>query len=316
MEIVAFLLAFALSFIEFAKSTNITLLTSYTQSMLPPNSSADVVFFMGDFLGKTVEEVQQNFSINLTALSNRIVVVGRNWSSISINGTTSESQFFEFDVGLVKFLVVSTQLFQSKNDSKNFAQKSFLHQKLTAANEGRQTSSPWLIIVGAEPYYCGAKSRDGCNNYLRDGLWELVELANEFGVDLGLWAVAERYERLFPVYGRKVFWSHAQPVDDAFKNPPATAHVITGSHTNSTLPWSRIPWSGVSTGRGQSPGFVRLMVANSSHLYIEHIIRRNNINDDSVWLVRMNHSRFTADERGRRSGLTIPHEMCFHFSQC
>ncbi len=54
----------------------------------------------------------------------------------------------------------------------------------------------------------------------------LEDLFYENGVDLELWAHEHVYERMWPLYDRKVFNGS---IDQPYNNPLAPVHIITGS---------------------------------------------------------------------------------------
>lgn len=56
--------------------------------------------------------------------------------------------------------------------------------------------------------------------------WGLEELFYQHGVDLEIWAHEHSYERLWPVFDRKVCNGS---VETPYTNPKAPVHIITGS---------------------------------------------------------------------------------------
>ncbi len=58
------------------------------------------------------------------------------------------------------------------------------------------------------------------------------ELFYKYGVDLEFWAHEHNYERLWPVYNKKVFNGS---LEEPYKNPKAPVHIITGSAVSIVL---------------------------------------------------------------------------------
>lgn len=72
---------------------------------------------------------------------------------------------------------------------------------------------------------------DFSNLKIRKGLpivhaYGLEDLFYKYGVDIEIWAHEHIYERMFPVYDRKVYNGS---VDKPYTNPRAPVHIITGS---------------------------------------------------------------------------------------
>ncbi|CAB1330857.1 unnamed protein product [Coregonus sp. 'balchen'] len=117
------------------------------------------------------------------------------------------------------------------------------------------------------------------------GLEDLLYL---YGVDLELWAHEHTYERLWPVYGYKVFnGSMEQP----YVNPKAPVHIITGSagcreNHDPFVPNPR-DWSAF---RSTDYGYTRMQVHNTTHLYLEQVSDdQYGKVIDSIWVVKEKH---------------------------
>eukprot|EP00064_Thunnus_orientalis_P003392 superscaffoldBa00000274_g3401 len=116
----------------------------------------------------------------------------------------------------------------------------------------------------------------------------LEDLFYRYGVDLELWAHEHTYERLWPVYGDKVYnGSKEQP----YVNPKAPVHIITGSAgcREKTDRFNPNPkdWSAF---RSTDYGYTRMQVVNATHLYLEQVSDdQYGKVIDSIWVVKEKH---------------------------
>ena len=83
--------------------------------------------------------------------------------------------------------------------------------------------------------YCSNNDKDDCTNFetqTRVGIplvhWFGMEnLFMDSGVDLLIWAHEHSYERLWPIYDRKVY--NGSVVEEPYRNPGSLVHITTGS---------------------------------------------------------------------------------------
>uniref|UniRef100_A0A3P8UJ37 Purple acid phosphatase n=1 Tax=Cynoglossus semilaevis TaxID=244447 RepID=A0A3P8UJ37_CYNSE len=180
-----------------------------------------------------------------------------------------------------------------------FKQYEWLKKDLEEANKPENRAArPWIITMGHRPMYCSDDDQDDCtkfDSYVRLGRNDtkppapgLEDLFYRHGVDLELWAHEHTYERLWPVYGDKVYnGSKEQP----YQNPKAPVHIITGSagcreKTDLFNPNPR-DWSAF---RSTDYGYTRMQVVNTSHIYLEQVSDDQYGNViDSIWVVKEKH---------------------------
>ncbi|KAG7269122.1 hypothetical protein CRUP_013386 [Coryphaenoides rupestris] len=140
------------------------------------------------------------------------------------------------------------------------------------ANEpANRAARPWIITMGHRPMYCSDDDQDDCTTF-----------------DSFLWAHEHTYERLWPVYGDKVFNGSAK---DPYTNPKAPVHIITGSagckeRTDKFNPNPK-DWSAF---RSSDYGYTRMQVVNGTHIYLEQVSddRAGEV-IDSIWIVKEKH---------------------------
>uniref|UniRef100_A0AAY4BS28 Purple acid phosphatase n=2 Tax=Denticeps clupeoides TaxID=299321 RepID=A0AAY4BS28_9TELE len=189
----------------------------------------------------------------------------------SMPGDT-ESLWYSWNIGPVHIVSFSTELFFYLNYGLDlvFKQYEWLKKDLEeAAKPENRALRPWIITMGHRPMYCSNADRDDCTKFESYVFPGLEDLFYKFGVDLELWAHEHSYERLWPVYGYKVYNGS---VEHPYVNPKAPVHIITGSagcreRTDPFIPTPR-DWSAF---RSSDYGYARMQVFNSSHLYLEQV---------------------------------------------
>lgn len=101
----------------------------------------------------------------------------------------------------------------------------------------------------------------------------------EQGVDLMIWAHEHSYERMYPVYNRKVY--KKADGNDPYFNPRAPVHVTTGSagckERHDDFIRHLPSWTAF---RSTDYGYSRLRAINKTHLTMEQV------SDDQVFHIR------------------------------
>ncbi|XP_036397978.1 acid phosphatase type 7 [Megalops cyprinoides] len=218
----------------------------------------------------------------------------------SMPGDT-ESLWYSWNIGPAHIVSFSTEVyfFLDYGVDLIFKQYEWLRKDLEEANrpENRKVR-PWIITMGHRPMYCSNDDKDDCTqfeSYVRVGRNDtkppapgLENLFYLYGVDLELWAHEHTYERLWPVYGYKVFNGS---IEEPYMNPKAPVHIITGSagcreKHDGFVPKPR----GWSAFRSTDYGYTRMQVLNRTHLYLEQVSDdQYGKVIDSIWLVKEQH---------------------------
>uniref|UniRef100_A0A673C9Q9 Purple acid phosphatase n=1 Tax=Sphaeramia orbicularis TaxID=375764 RepID=A0A673C9Q9_9TELE len=218
----------------------------------------------------------------------------------SMPGQT-ESLWYSWNLGSAHIISLSTEVYFYLEFGKEllFKQYEWLKKDLEEANlpENRAVR-PWIITMGHRPMYCSDDDLDDCtrfDSYVRLGRNDtkppapgLEDLFYRYGVDLELWAHEHTYERLWPVYGDKVYnGSSEQP----YVNPKAPVHIITGSagcrEKTDTFNPNPKEWSAF---RSTDYGYTRMQVVNTTHLYLEQVSDdQYGKVIDSIWVVKEKH---------------------------
>ncbi|XP_030641288.1 acid phosphatase type 7 [Chanos chanos] len=199
----------------------------------------------------------------------------------SMPGDT-ESLWYSWNVGPAHIISFSTEVYFYLGYGLEllFKQYSWLKNDLEEANRPENRAvRPWIITMAHRPMYCSNDDKDDCTkfeSYVRLGRNDttpvapgLEDLFYRYGVDLELWAHEHTYERLWPVYGFKVFNGSTE---EPYVNPKAPVHIITGSagcreKHDGFIPKPR-EWSAF---RSTDYGYTRMQVINSTHLYLEQV---------------------------------------------
>ncbi|ETK83777.1 hypothetical protein F441_11352 [Phytophthora nicotianae CJ01A1] len=207
--------------------------------------------------------------------------------------------FYSFDVGLVHFAIISTEIYFKKTldvDGDVIArQEAWLEQDLAKANANRE-QTPWLVVIGHRPMYCTSDDTN-CGDkaaMLRD---KLEDKFFTHGVDLYLCGHQHNYERAFDVYKSQT-WKRTH-------NMRATTHILTGAsgqYLTSIMRKSfERPVEVWDAFRNSIFGYSRMEVMNATHLHWQQVeadpenpAARGLYGQviDDVWLVQEQHGSF------------------------
>lgn len=110
-------------------------------------------------------------------------------------------------------------------------------------------------------------------------------------MDIAFWAHEHSYERLWPVYNRRVYNGS---FDKPYTNPKAPIHIITGSAgcngDHESFDKKMDPWSAFHSDHY---GFTHMKVYNSTHLYMEHISdNRGGAIIDKLMIIKDSHGPY------------------------
>uniref|UniRef100_A0A4D5RKI2 Purple acid phosphatase n=1 Tax=Ixodes scapularis TaxID=6945 RepID=A0A4D5RKI2_IXOSC len=188
------------------------------------------------------------------------------------------NHFFSLDIGPAHIISLSTEFyfFVEYGNTQIANQYNWLEEDLKEATKPENRAKrPWIITMGHRPMYCSNEDRNDCTfneSIIRKGiplvhLFGLEDLFYKYGVDLEFWAHEHSYERLWPVYDRKVYNGS---YDKPYTNPGAPVHITTGSagcqeHLN---PFKTNPanWSAV---RYKDYGYTVMTIHNRTHLNLK-----------------------------------------------
>ncbi|XP_055343216.1 uncharacterized protein LOC129591559 [Paramacrobiotus metropolitanus] len=233
---------------------------------------------------------------NFTNYKNRFTMPG------SENGF-----YYRITVGPANFVVFSTEFYFYVYYGMWQIEKqySWLEHELRWLNDPEvRESAPWIITLGHRPMYCSNDDKDDCTMHesiIRTGMpilhtWPLEKLFYRYGVDMCIWAHEHSYERLWPVYDRKVYNGSSNP-DNAYENPNAPVHLTSGSagckekHDNFINPEA---WSAF---RNNDYGFMVMQVINKTHIVTEQVSDdQSGTIIDKITIVKNTHGPYTQNK--------------------
>lgn len=211
----------------------------------------------------------------------------------SVSGSTSHSHsnhFYSFDVGLIHYIMVSTEVYsyptQAKDGPSSFTveeQLKWLEIDLKYANRPEvREQRPWIVLMGHRPWYTMAK---GFNHF--------DELACQYGIDLYITGHVHNYQRWKPMHlgAWNKALSHVIPteVDEAcvsedghtYTDPKFMPVIVTGSagcHSPEPEYMCAVMKAGSNLFMKDSLsfcsaayGYGHLQAVNHTHLYWEFI---------------------------------------------
>ncbi|TMW68745.1 hypothetical protein Poli38472_006213 [Pythium oligandrum] len=213
------------------------------------------------------------------------------------HGEAPNNWFYSFDVGLVHFVVISTEIYFKKTFETDIVerQENWLREDLARANANR-VETPWIIVVGHRPMYCTSDKVNCVNKAakLRDRLEDLFYMS---GVDLYICGHQHNYERAFDIY-RSETWRRTT-------NMRATTHILTGASGQYQLSIMRkefeLPPADWDAFRNSIFGYSRLQVFNETHIRWQQVESdpENPVAHgmygkvaDDVWFIQENHGAF------------------------
>ncbi|XP_064621552.1 acid phosphatase type 7-like isoform X1 [Lineus longissimus] len=219
-----------------------------------------------------------------------------------------EGFFYSFDIGPAHIIALSTEFYIYVTYGIEPALKQFawLQKDLAEANKPENRAKrPWIITMGHRPMYCSNDAAQLCEYQetpVRVGvpylhLYGMEPLFKKYGVDLAIWAHEHSYERLWPVYDRKVMNGSKEA---PYTNPKAPVHIITGSAgcIEKIDPFVG-PFPEWSAFRLSDYGYTRMKIRNATHLDLEQFSVDKGPNGaivDKFTIIKDKHGPYTDDE--------------------
>ncbi|CAD5230997.1 unnamed protein product [Bursaphelenchus okinawaensis] len=227
-----------------------------------------------------------------------------------------DNYYYSYDVGKMHVISFSTEFYYDPFNGKwrglRQRQYEWLEQDLIKANKNR-AKTPWIITLGHRPMYCSTDDRDDCRNDEAatrvgvNGMYALEPLFYKYGVDFEVWAHEHTYERLWPVYDRRVYNGTTEPYVD----PPAPVHIISGSagckENTDTFINDPPVWSAF---RSTNYGFSLMQVHNDTHLHWQQIRAHDRGIEDDVWIIKHKHAPYTKEDKKKlkKHSVKVPYK--------
>ncbi|OQR82150.1 calcineurin-like phosphoesterase [Thraustotheca clavata] len=231
--------------------------------------------------------------------TNRFQLMPANAGTVVVKGQElSNNWFYSYNVGLVHFVVLNTEIyFRKHKEDPNIIDKQlqWLESDLLVAN-GNRTASPWIIVIGHRPLYC--TSDEQCDQPATTLRNAFEDIFYKYGVDIYICGHEHNYERMYGIYRGST--------DQRTYNMRATTHILIGTAGQSKVlpvhkPFLRQaePWDAF---RNNIFGYSRLEIMNATHLHWQQIecdpinpaaSHLNGKAIDDVWLVQESHGSFS-----------------------
>lgn len=198
--------------------------------------------------------------------------------------------WYSFDIDSIHFVIYSTEVFFSGDDSAVESMIVWLKNDLDKANLQR-SARPWVIAMGHRPLYCSVDdTKEDCakkNSVVRTYLEELFYAE---GVDLIISGHYHYYERTWPVYK-----DHALQYN--YKDPMAPVHLTIGNLGSVYRAESSSNvgdhWSAFLLSEANKEAFGKLEVFNATHLRWEVRECKSDSLIDSIWIIQPFHRPFS-----------------------
>ncbi|XP_041468978.1 acid phosphatase type 7-like [Lytechinus variegatus] len=183
----------------------------------------------------------------------------------------TQNLWYSWNVGPAHIISFSTEVYFYVYYGLHLIVNQFnwLKADLLEANKPENRKErPWIITMGHRPAYCTNNDADDCTK--NEGIIRsaVEELFYNNGVDVEFWAHEHSYERLWPVYNRKVYNGS---LSEPYTNPKAPVHIITGSAgcRERRDPFSNTePWDAF---RSNDYGYTKMHIINTTHIDFEQI---------------------------------------------
>ncbi|XP_071079882.1 acid phosphatase type 7-like isoform X1 [Haliotis cracherodii] len=214
----------------------------------------------------------------------------------------SQHMFYSFDIGPAHIISLSTEYYYylKYGFGQLLMQYEWLDQDLMKANlPENRAERPWIITMGHRPMYCSNNDTDDCTKnetLVRVGIpflhiGGLEHMFDKYGVDVALWAHEHSYERLWPIYNRKVYNGS---YDHPYTNPGAPVHIVTGSagckERLDPFNPNLNPWSAY---RASDYGYTRMTIHNHTHIDFQQVSDdKNGEIIDSFTLIKDKHEPY------------------------
>lgn len=220
------------------------------------------------------------------------------FSMVNLEGDIN-NHFYSFNIGKAHIIAFSTEFYYFVQYGLTQVLRQYLwleNDLLEATKPENRAVRPWIITMGHRPMYCSTDDGDDCTHkesIIRKGFpvihaFGLEDLFYKYGVDLEIWAHEHVYERLWPVYDRKVYNGSTEA---PYTNPKAPVHIITGSAgcQEKHDPWIKNPanWSAF---RNADYGYTRMKIFNNSHMHLQQVSDdQGGAVIDDFWLIKDKH---------------------------
>jgi len=215
----------------------------------------------------------------------------------------SKNHLFSYNIGNIHFVHFSFDLLSVYPELLSVT-TDFLRKDLKAANANR-AHRPWIVVTSHRPIWIAGMpsyedrhfdaklNPDDCipECHIPAAIYAAIEeiLYNQ-KVDLYIAGHIHHYERMFPLYKKKVM-HYDKRAGDAHHhyivNPQAPVHVLQGSPVAGVAVDDIVfPASGIAASKATVSSFAAIHAINSTHLYFENIVSASGKVNDWMYLIK------------------------------
>ncbi|KAG1662294.1 Acid phosphatase type 7 [Nymphon striatum] len=209
-----------------------------------------------------------------------------------------------YNVGPTHIISIATGFYYFYWDTTGFQQMAVQYDWLIkdlqeATKPENRALRPWIVILGHKPMYCSNSDGDDCTwGYPRTRVgvpflhwFGMEKLLWKYGVDIAIWAHEHSYERLWPIYNKKIYNGS---IEHPYVNPKATVHLTTGSAgcQEGENPFIKnLPY--YTAFRSLDYGYSRMTIVNNTHMNWQQVSDGQGGGViDNVWVVQNRHGSF------------------------
>lgn len=229
---------------------------------------------------------------NYTAYNSRFSMFSEGSDTGKDLATAMNNFWWSYNFGRAHLVFFTNEFYYTQQYGTGVihAQLQWLEEDLKRANENRR-SVPWIITLGHRPLY----DNWYVNNRIRVGTPELPgfeQLFWKYGVDVQFYAHDHIFERMWPVYNRRVY-NGTEKADDPYYNPKAPVHITSGSAGCVLEPEALNPIvAEYSAFRSTDYTYSRLTVESDRVLRFVTISQNQNRTLDEIRITKDNHGPY------------------------
>lgn len=225
----------------------------------------------------------------------------------------SKNHLFSYNIGKIHFVHFSFDLLSVYPELLNIT-TDFLRKDLKEANADR-AHHPWIVVTSHRPiwlagmpsyesrHFDASHNPDDCipECHIPAYIYAAIEkILYEQKIDLYIAGHIHHYERMFPLYRKKIM-PYNKRAGDAHHhyivNPQAPVHILQGSPVAGVVADdTTYPAKGIAAAKGLVSSFAAIHAINGTHLLFENIISETGKVSDFMYLIKRKPSAFNIKE--------------------
>lgn len=154
------------------------------------------------------------------------------FTMIDQTSDTKNNHFYSFNVGLVHFVVFSTEYYRfTEYGTRQIEnQYNWLREDLTfASSPANRTLRPWIVVLSHTPFYTKNLWAVVDSRRVTGHLLNPEKLFYDASVDIIICGHLHVYQRSWPIFNGKIYKKFYNEKSKAYVNSKAPIHLITGT---------------------------------------------------------------------------------------